>query len=247
VTPGTVPPPTARLICGDAVEVMRTLPDECVDAVVTDPPYGMGTTTTTRRSVDQVIVRKTYEWDVWTTDWVAEAARVLRPDGAFVAFCPELRTEALHEAIESSGLQWRQVWYWYKTNPIPSVRGLLQWAVEPIVYATKGKPRLRIRNAGDAHNVFRFPHPAISGDHPDHTGHPNQKSLALMRHILRLVADPGATILDCFVGSGTTLVAAAVEGMHGIGIDLNPDYIHMAERRVAPWVAQTRLFQGVTG
>jgi DNA modification methylase len=55
-----------------------------------------------------------------------------------------------------------------------------------------------------------------------------------------------AVVLDPFVGSGTTCAVAARLGRDSIGIDLNPDYIRMAERRVAPWVAQTRLFQEVT-
>ena len=54
-----------------------------------------------------------------------------------------------------------------------------------------------------------------------------------------------AVVLDPFVGSGTTCAVAARLGRNSIGIDLNPDYIGMAKRRVAPWVAQTRLFQGV--
>ena len=55
---------------------------------------------------------------------------------------------------------------------------------------------------------------------------------ALARRVIRLLTDPGELVLDCFVGSGTTAVAALREGRHFIGIDITPRYVALARRRV---------------
>jgi DNA modification methylase len=67
------------------------------------------------------------------------------------------------------------------------------------------------------------------------TSHPTQKPIALMRWLVRLVTPPGGTVLDPFIGSGSTGCAAALEGMHVIGIEEDGDYVAIAEKRIAYW------------
>ena len=62
--------------------------------------------------------------------------------------------------------------------------------------------------------------------------HPTIKPLALMRYLCRLVTPPGGVVLDPFTGSGSTGLAAMVEGLSFIGIELNPDYIAIAKKRL---------------
>ena len=68
---------------------------------------------------------------------------------------------------------------------------------------------------------------------PRQNGHPTVKPLKLMRYLVRLVTPPGGTVLDPFAGSGTTLVAAKEEGFRYIGIELEPEYVEIAEARLA--------------
>ena len=63
--------------------------------------------------------------------------------------------------------------------------------------------------------------------------HPTVKPLKLMRYLVRLVTPPGGTVLDPFAGSGTTLIAAKEEGFNFIGIELEPEYVEIAEARLA--------------
>ena len=65
--------------------------------------------------------------------------------------------------------------------------------------------------------------------------HPTVTPVALMRWLVRLVTPPGGYILDAFVGSGTTLIAARLEGCGGIGIDQDQNYLDIAGRRIAAW------------
>jgi site-specific DNA-methyltransferase (adenine-specific) len=71
--------------------------------------------------------------------------------------------------------------------------------------------------------------------------HPTVKPIALMRYMIRLVAPRGAVVLDPFMGSGSTGCAAMVEGMQFIGIDITPEYVDIARRRIAWWSASSPL------
>jgi site-specific DNA-methyltransferase (adenine-specific) len=68
---------------------------------------------------------------------------------------------------------------------------------------------------------------------PERNHHPTVKPLALCRWLARLICPPGGTVLDCFAGSGSTLVAAAQEGFHFIGIEAEEDYVASARARIA--------------
>jgi DNA modification methylase len=116
----------------------------------------------------------------------------------------------------------------------------------PFVY--QAKPSKRERNAG----LDGLPEKRREGTTPQAPGrqmhgqtdrmpaanhHPTVKPVALMRHLVRLVTPPGGTVLDPFAGSGTTLVAAVLEGMHAIGCEMTDEYLPIIRGRVA-WAEQ---------
>jgi len=110
------------------------------------------------------------------------------------------------------------------------------------------KPSRRERNAG-LDGMPEQPAPKMDdGPFVSETGrdstqvraanfHPTVKPVALMRHLVRLVTPPGGTVLDPFLGSGTTAVAATLEGFAWIGCELTDDYLPIIEARVA-WAEQ---------
>ena len=67
---------------------------------------------------------------------------------------------------------------------------------------------------------------------PRRNTHPTVKPLALMCYLVRLVTPPGGIVLDHFMGSGSTLIAAAIEGFDAVGIELQADYCEMAKKRI---------------
>jgi site-specific DNA-methyltransferase (adenine-specific) len=71
--------------------------------------------------------------------------------------------------------------------------------------------------------------------------HPTVKPIALMRYMIRLVVPRGAVVLDPFMGSGSTGCAAMIEGMQFVGIDITPEYVDIARRRIAWWSASSPL------
>ena len=68
--------------------------------------------------------------------------------------------------------------------------------------------------------------------------HPTVKPLALMRYLVRMVTPPGGVVLDPFMGSGSTGCAAMLENMRFVGIDLTPEYVDIAERRIAYYATE---------
>ena len=132
-----------RVVQGDALEVLRSLPDASFDAVVTDPPYGQ-----TNEAYDgpgAVSLRP----DVWR-----ECARVCKPDAALVSFAGSPTYHRIAAAIESGGWVVRQMWAWvYRDGMITSAYprdgfDRLAPAMDPIVYATRGKVLLNVQREG---------------------------------------------------------------------------------------------------
>ena len=267
--------PSVTLHLGDCLDVLRTLPDGSVDAVVTDPPYGQ--------------TNEAYESDIaFRPELWAECARVAKPNAAVVSFAGSPTYHRIATAIESGGWKVRQMWGWvYRDGLITSAyprEGFdrLAPAMDPICYATRGKVLLRIEREGpawaktdksgwsttrrdysgrsgkmlsldekghwpraiasDGEPPFEYFAMPRTGRKPDgRTGHPNQKPLALMRWLLNKLP-ANSIILDPFAGSGSTLVAAIAEGMSGIGIERDPEYHAIAQRRINEALGAHPLF-----
>jgi site-specific DNA-methyltransferase (adenine-specific) len=91
------------------------------------------------------------------------------------------------------------------------------------------------RGHGDSGSAARFFYTAKASksERGEGNNHPTVKPVALMRWLVRMVTPPGGTVLDPFMGSGTTGVAAVQEGFRFVGIELEPEYVAIAERRIA--------------
>lgn len=184
-----------RLILGDCLAVMPTLGR--FDAVVTDPPYGIGFgSKPTLHSRNRGTKLK---------DWDAEI-----PDVTPVL---EVADECIIWGGERFGLPVRRRWLtWVKPDAAPT------FASTEFAWTSRDAPAKFFVHAVGAMNRDRVPHPT-------------QKPLALMEWCLGFLPD-ARTILDPFMGSGTTLVACQRMGRHGTGIELDPDYFDIACRRV---------------
>jgi site-specific DNA-methyltransferase (adenine-specific) len=121
-----------------------------------------------------------------------------------------------------------------------AARFFLQIDPDPIVYVAKASRAERNRGlegmpdriTDDGRNT-PIDNPYLRGKTHRQNHHPTVKPLKLMRYLVRLVTPPGGTVLDPFAGSGTTLVAAKEEGFRYIGIELEPEYVEIAEARLA--------------
>ncbi len=209
-----------RIICGDCLEVMRGMPDGCVDAVVTDPPYGMNKdfgNDSDRESNTLTLIEGMFP----------EITRLLRDGGMVYVFnSPRL----IHKVIalgELAGLEYQRLLWMYKPNDCTFPwRGWLLTS-EAIAVFSKGKPE-RWAGTDYCHDTYTFNH--AGGELLKGYNHPSVKPLSVIKD---LVKKSGDVILDPFLGSGTTAVACVETGRHFIGIELEAKYCEIARRRVA--------------
>ena len=225
---------TVDLRLGDCLEVMRDLPDGCVDAVITDPPYGITQRGVSLGGVGGGDINLDFgAWDEhaphWS-EWIPECLRVLSSVGVFVSFHDRAQVGCIANALETEhGWTVRNIGAYLKTNPPPQVYKV-KWrtASELFVVAT--------RNKGKGHHFA-----ADKQQTPDYfmrsncypRQHPTQKPEDLMTWIVQYWSWEADTVLDPFMGSGTTGVACVETGRNFIGIEIDPEYFAIAERRIA--------------
>lgn len=202
-----------------------------VDLVASDPPYGIAYTTSFRRVSDAPAMLAND--DIAPVDTVAMMVRPLRTGGA-IYLCT--RFDVSNQwvvAVESSGCVMKTAIIWDKLNHTAGdLEGDYGCQTELVLFAHKGRHRLR---DGRDVNLWRIPRP-IFGDHP------TPKPVDLMGRIIRNSSDKGQTILDPFMGSGTTGVAAVKLGRRFIGIEIDKRYFDIACRRIEEAYSQPDMF-----
>lgn len=217
------------VVQGDCVDVMRGLPDGCVDAIVTDPPYNaINRATGGLRSLDKGVADSS---PINIPFLAAEFWRIGRE--SFYVWCSA-------EQVSFWTLEFRKLGgttragVWHKTNPSP-MNGDRLWlsALELCVFARKPKATF---NLHCAHPLWD--EPTEQGD----IDHPTPKPVSLMRRQLLASMPEGGVVLDPFCGSGSTGVAAVDSGYRFIGIEMQPEYANLSRRRIADAAAQGSLF-----
>ena len=237
------------LYCGDALEVLRELPDESVDCCVTDPPYG----------------DTSLGWDRRVDGWPELVARVLKPGGsvwcfgsfrffmehgaaAFAAagftYAQEIvwekqngssfhadRFRRVHEfAVQWYRGAWENVWTSPVTTPDAVARSVVRrnkrrpphmGDIGPSTYQSEdGGPRLE-RSVIRVRNCHGY------------AEHETQKPEGILRPLIAYSCPPGGVVLDPFAGSGSTGIAARQVGRSALLVELSPDYCAKAAKRLA--------------
>ena len=232
----------------DCIEGMKLIPDGSVDCIICDPPYG-----TTRNEWDAVIPLD----ELW-----AQYKRIAKPNAAIVLFSQQPFTSVL---VQSNLRQFRYEWIWQKNNgtgflnankmPLKVHENILLFYDTLPTYNpqyTKGKP-YKGHSCGHSSNYGHYNDVKLDNDGKRcpidvidmnvETGlHPTQKPVNLIRRLIAAYSNPGDTILDNCMGSGTTAVAAIREKRHFIGFELDKGYFDKACRRIRAEQAQLTLF-----
>ena len=213
-----------KVICGDCLEVMKQIPDKCVDLLLTDPPYeqdnhGGGKSDFAQRKLVKEkhinFISKGFDYE----QFFPEIERVCRIVNLLI-FCS-------NKQISKTMIYWEQKGYsttllvWKKPNAIPFGNGKYYSDTEYIVYVrgdnvpfTTGKSK-----------VFNV-------NYPSKRLHPTQKPEILIKKLIEIHSIENGIILDPFLGSGTTAVACKELGRNFIGIEISPEYCKIAEQRL---------------
>lgn len=244
-----------RIIAGDCVEAMRSLPDGCVDLVFADPPYNMqlggGLTRPDQSVVDGVDdawdkFEDFAAYDRFTRAWLTEARRVLKPDGALWVIGAYHNVFRVGAALQDIGYWILNDVVWRKTNPMPNFKGTrFTNAHETLIWAARSKEARYVFNYDamkmandDLQMRSDWTFPLCTGqerlrDEHGRKVHATQKPEALLHRVLLATTRPGDIVLDPFFGTGTTGAAAKRLGRHFIGIERDESYIAAATKRLA--------------
>jgi site-specific DNA-methyltransferase (adenine-specific) len=246
------------LYLGDCLDVMREIPAGSVDAVVTDPPYSsggqfrgdrMGSTSSKYNgwsaNADGSSRQPTADYPEFTGDnrdqrgylywcalWLSECRRILRPGGVVMMFTDWRQLPTTTDAIQAGGLVWRGVVVWDKGIGRP-VKGRFRNHVEYVCWGTSGPMT-------DVNDVY--PSSVFRATPPTHTArvHRTEKPTELLAGLMQIVSE-GGTVFDPFMGSGTTGVACVQTGRNFIGIEIDPTYFAIAEKRIREAMMQPTL------
>jgi len=238
---------TSILHHGDALRWLQTLPANSADALITDPPYSSGGLTAGERKASPFDKYMTggqaKQWTNFTGDnrdqrshlqwmllWLTECHRILREGAPVCIFTDWRQLPLTTDALQCAGFIWRGVIVWDKTEGARGQPGRPRAQAEYIVWGSKGNMPIT-RKAPILPGVIR----EVVRQKDKH--HMTGKPTALMRQLVHICErrpdGSGGLILDPFAGSGTTLVAAALEGYHAIGCELSEDYYEVARQRLA--------------
>lgn len=208
---------------GDCLEVMAGLPDASVDAVITDPPFGIGFKY--GDAAEEINTPEAY--GRWLAEWLAECKRVAKP-GAFFA-------------VWMAGPYLRHAWEWFgdEVKMFAACKNFVQirkaaqvtQAFDPV--AVWYEPGEMLRPDARVNRNWFVSNTTPQSYDPLAKGHPCPRPLDLCRHFAANFTKPGAVILDPFMGSGTTGKAALLEGRQFIGIERDDKYFAIASERIA--------------
>ena len=194
------------LYLGDCLDVMRGMPDKSVDAIITDPPYGIGLSYASYDDTEK-------NWYRLMEGFIPEARRV-----ASVAIFPSCAINRLKWIYENFAPDW--LISWHKGSPGHASKiGFNDWEAL-LVYGR--------RSGVYMHDHFSIPNQEKMGKY----GHPCPKPVAWAKWLISRATLEGDTILDPFMGSGTTGVACVQLGRNFIGIEIDPGYYAIAEKRI---------------
>lgn len=234
---------TLDLYNDDCLQALSKMKENSVDLILTDPPYNLGNFMRDRqcglmRMRDNVFVMAGWDDDSYETwkkhmdSFFAEANRVLKPKGALVMFMSLIKAETIVTLASQHKLYYKTTGVWHKTNPMPRNMNLhFINSLEGWLYFINQSKTGTFNNEGKAIHDFVETSVAPAGERA-FGNHPTQKPESLMAHFIRLLSHPGDVVLDPFMGSGATGVAATRLSRNYIGVEIDPGYFHAAKSRI---------------
>ena len=245
--------PLNQILAGDALEIMKGLPEGSIDLVFADPPYNMQIPGNLWRPDFSKVEGVDDDWDKFadfqaydqfTEAWLRAARRLLKPNGAIWVIGTYHNIYRVGKALQDLGYWVINEIVWEKTNPMPNFMGVrFTNAHETLIWAKKDRESkytinyhaMKPFNDGkQMRSTWNLPickggeRIRVNGER----AHSTQKPLALMYRVILSSTNPGDVILDPFFGTGTTGAAAKLLHRSWIGIEKDPLYIQVARERI---------------
>lgn len=223
-----------NLLQGDCLELMKSFPDKSVDLVLTDPPYRMKHSTggctnigLKNRWQGNIKAGNTvmgFNLDIKFREWLPEVYRLLKDSGHCYIFCNDKNVQELLNEASAAGFRESNILVWVKNNACPNRYYMKNCEFVILFYKGKAKP---INNMGDKAAIYC--NNIVGKDKL----HPTEKPVELLMRFIANSSQEGETVLDPFMGSGTTGVACVNTNRNFIGMELDQRYFEIAQKRIA--------------
>ena len=206
---------------GDCLELMQELPDESIDLIVTDPPYGIDLNIQRKTSKFKNTTVKNDNTLEWLPNLVNNFKRIMKPNSVIYLFCNWQNYDVFKKEFEKyfelkNLIVWDKQWFGMGYNWRPNH--------EFIMVLTNGKFKT---NSNNNENILRY-----RRIHPTKMYHSCEKPIALLEKLIEESSNEGDTVLDSFIGSGTTPIAAINTNRKYIGYELDEKYFNIAQQRI---------------
>lgn len=231
------------LINSDCLSALKVLSSQSVSLILTDPPYNLGLFMQ-KRDTNLKKMRDNFfgaaDWDnldyeTWKNsldEFFEQAARIIKVGGSMIVFMAIIKVETVISIAEKYGFYYKTTGIWHKLNPMPRNMNLhFVNSTESWIYFTYKKRTGTFNNDGAVIHDF-IETSLTTGNEKKHGKHPTQKPVQLMKHFINLLSNKGDVVLDPFMGSGSSGVAAKLLERKFIGIEINKNYFEIAEKRI---------------
>lgn len=243
-----------RIIEGDCIQGMQSLPAECAQLIIADPPYNLN-----KDFGNYKETKNKENWLPWTKQWLSECERILAPGGNLFVYGIHHYMCWVQCYLYELDLTYRRQIIWHYENGFAGYKRSLAAHYEPLLWFSKGngytyhpirepyKSVDRLKNKIIKNGKVWTPHPEgrLAGDiwnfptlagnrfKDEKVDHPTQKPLSLSKRIVDHFSNPHDIVVIPFAGSGTECLAAQQSQRSFIGFELNPQYIEIANQRLA--------------
>jgi len=238
------------IIQGDALEILKQIPNDSIDLIVTDPPYFISQegNNISRRNLSSKTHKRNSdikldfgEWDhfdddkaflEFTENWFKECVRILKPKSWIYIFFDRKKVGYFDLLLAPKyNITSKAMFVWAKTNPTPSFRKV-SWvsATEFVWVGSKGESKIKnFLTQPEMYNYALTPNKSSYGK----TEHPTEKPESVIEKFIKTSSLEGDIVLDPFVGSGTTAVVCKKLNRKYIGIEISPEYAEISNNRLA--------------
>jgi DNA modification methylase len=230
-----------KIILGDSIDELPKIESASVELVIADPPYNLG-----KDYGNNHDIKGFHEYLEFSRKWLSETHRILKPGGTIYVFMGFRFISYLYDILDRElGMFFNSWIVWHYTQGMGKTKGFSP-RHDDILMFTKSREfvfnldevripqkyyrernNMRGANPGD---VWEFSHVHYCNE--NRQAHPTQKPEGLIERIILASSNEGDCVLDPFLGSGTTVRVCQQLGRQGVGIELNPDYVLMAQDRL---------------
>lgn len=225
-----------KLFNEDCNQLMRRMPDNSVDLILTDPPYNISQYSTGNipRIGKTRLNNDIADWDkiiINPAEYVDNFKRLIRPKGNIIIFTGYNQIGAWHEAFDKEFSTF-QMFVWHKTNPAPKVyENGFSNSCEFIIFLWNKGHTWNFSTQESMHNFYECP----ICSYPERIRepfHPTQKPIQLINHFIEIASNENQIVFDPFMGLGTTGVSAIRKKRKFVGSDIDAQYVDAANKRI---------------